>query len=427
MVVVLDVINECQSPVLQGFLSITKTVLLLIQIISPLLLILSLTYNITGIMQNPDDSKKRIAKLKNSVIALVIIFFIPILINVVFGLVGENTNFSNCWKNANFTNSRTYFQDDSSKKKSLLTNSDEYEKGQKNNNNNSNGSSNNTTGNENNSTGESSSSANSTSDKTDYGNSTLNVEKAVNTNHNNPKSNLHDGRNVYRAVQSACYTGKYVVYSQNKNYGSIKTSSKGGRICWSNLKTGEMVACCEVGKEGGHMDGLAYDNDRGYVLKRSGSKLLLFDEKTKKQAGYSKIKNSHIGLAYIPSIHMLVGYKGGKLIFYKFNKNNNTYEEQKTVKLQNFHSNAIQGMGTDGTNVFLADSSPYGGKRALYTYSLDGKKLEEHKMGKGFGSMSSEIESAFADNDGDLYLACPQGIARVKGYKANKIGLVDNS
>ena len=426
MVVVLDVINECQSPVLQGFLSITKTVLLLIEIISPLLLILSLTYNITGIMQNPDDSKKRIAKLKNSVIALVIIFFIPILINVVIGLVGENTTFSNCWKNANFTKSKTYFQEDSSKKKSILTNPDEYEKGQKNNNN-SNGSSNNTTGNENNSTGESSSSANSTSDKTDYGNSTLNVEKAVNTNHNNPKSNLHDGRNVYRAVQSACYTGKYVVYSQNKNYGSIKTSSKGGRICWSNLKTGEMVACCEVGKEGGHMDGLAYDNDRGYVLKRSGSKLLLFDEKTKKQAGYSKIKNSHIGLAYIPSIHMLVGYKGGKLIFYKFNKNNNTYEEQKTVKLQNFHSNAIQGMGTDGTNVFLADSSPYGGKRALYTYSLDGKKLEEHKMGKGFGSMSSEIESAFADNDGTLYLACPQGIARVKGYKANKIGLVDNS
>ena len=79
MIVVLDVINECQSPVLQGVLSITKNVLLLIQIISPILLILSLTYNITGIMQNPDDSKKRMAKLKNSVIALVIIFFIPIL------------------------------------------------------------------------------------------------------------------------------------------------------------------------------------------------------------------------------------------------------------------------------------------------------------------------------------------------------------
>jgi len=425
MIEVLEVINECKSPMLQGLLSITKTVLLLIEIIAPILLILSLTYNITGIMQSPDDSKKRIAKLKNSVIALVTIFFIPILINVVMGLVGEKTTFSDCWKNASFTNSKTYYQEDPNNKKKILSNPDDYEKGQKNNNNNNiSGSS---TGNENNSTGESGASANSTSDKINYDNATLNVEKAVNTNHNNPKSNLHDGRNVYRAVQSACYTGKYVVYSQNRNYGSIETSSKGGRICWSNLKTGEMVACCEIGKEGGHMDGLAYDNDRGYVLKRSGNKLLLFDEKTKKHAGYSKIKNSHIGLAYIPSIHMLVGYKGGKLIFYKFNNNNNTYEEQKTVKLQNFHSNAIQGMGTDGTNVFLADSSPYGGKRALYTYSLDGKKLEEHKMGKGFGSMSSEIESAFADNEGTLYLACPQGIARVKGYKANKIGLVDNS
>ena len=57
-----------------------------------------------------------------------------------------------------------------------------------------------------------------------------------------------------------------MVYAQNKNYGSIESSSRGGRICWSELSTGRQVKCVEVGEEGGHMDGLAYDNDRGYVL-----------------------------------------------------------------------------------------------------------------------------------------------------------------
>ena len=155
MIEVLAVINECQSPMLQGLLSITKTVLLLIEIIAPILLILSLTYNITGIMQNPDDSKKRIAKLKNSVIALVIIFLMPILINVVMGLVGEETTFSNCWKNASFTNSKTYYQEDPNNKKNIISNPDDYEKGQKNNNNNNtpnNNSSGSGTVNENNST-----------------------------------------------------------------------------------------------------------------------------------------------------------------------------------------------------------------------------------------------------------------------------------
>ena len=37
--------------------------------------------------------------------------------------------------------------------------------------------------------------------------------------------------------------------------------------------------------------------------------------------------------------------------------------------------------------------------------------------------MSKEVESAFADNNGILYLACPQGIAKVENYTANKIGL----
>jgi len=272
--------------------------------------------------------------------------------------------------------------------------------------------------------GEGAGSANSVSDKTSYSSTTLNVTKAVDTNINNPDSGLGDGRNKYRAVQNAAYTGNFVVYAQNKNYGSIESSSKGGRICWSNLYTGEQVKCVEVGGEGGHMDGLAYDNDRGYVLKTvSGGRLLQLDNKKMEPAGYANVDDTNVGITYVPKIHSLVQYSGGKLKFYKYNSSNNTYEHYSSVNLQNFDGDSIQGIGTDGTNIFIADSSPYNSKRNLYTYSLDGKRLEKHEFGSGFGSMSDEVESAFADNEGTLYLACPQGIAKVENYRANKIGL----
>ena len=92
--------------------------------------------------------------------------------------------------------------------------------------------------------------------------------------------------------------------------------------------------------------------------------------------------------------------------------------------MQNYDGGiSLQGIGTDGTNIFIADSSPSNSRRFLYTYSLDGRLLERHRMGSGFGSISDEIETAFADNDGNLYLVCPQGIGKVLNYKANKIGL----
>ena len=172
------------------------------------------------------------------------------------------------------------------------------------------------------------------------------------------------------------------------------------------------------------MDGIAYDNDRGMVLKTaSGGRLIEFDNASMSMKGYSKMSGSHTGIAYVPKIHSLVGEDDGKLIFYKYNSSTKAYEQYKTVNLEGYEANAVQGIGTDGTNIFIADSSPWDSKKALYTYSLEGKKLEKHDFGSGFGSISDEVESAFADNDGNLYLACPQGIAKVNNYRANKIGL----
>jgi hypothetical protein len=53
------------------------------------------------------------------------------------------------------------------------------------------------------------------------------------------------------------------------------------------------------------MDGIAYDNDRGYVLKTaSGGRLMEFDNSTMEFVGYAKIPQTHVGIAYVPKIGM---------------------------------------------------------------------------------------------------------------------------
>ncbi len=386
-------------------MGVVKGILNIIHIIVPIILLVSLTITIVKLITSPDDNKKTYKKIFNTIIATVTVFFIPMLIDLSMEMVGNNTHISSCWINASTPSYLSqYIRLNDNDSKHFLSDPRNYEKGD--------------------AKQMGAVPANSISNKSDYANKRLNVVKAISTNNNNPSSGLGDGRNRYRAVQAACYTGKYAVYAQNKNYGSIESSSRGGRVCWSDMATDRLEGCVELGSEAGHMDGLAFDNDRGYILKTSSKNgLILIDNGTRKIAGYSKISSSHVGITYVPSIHMLVGYGGGKLHFYQYNQSNNTYEKRKEVTLQNWNGDSIQGIGTDGTNIFIADSSPYNSYRALYTYSLNGIKLETHSFGSGFGSMSDEVEAAFADNNGNLYLACPQGIGRVTNYKANIIGL----
>ena len=388
----------CSSPFLVTFLPAVRKIIVIIQIIVPILLIIAATLRFLSLMKDPEQ-KNGTKKIVNMVIAAVIIFFIPMFIDVVMGMLGTKTTISSCWKNAKEYEANTSYIDYDEEKKHVLIDPERYEKGNPKN------------------QGVGAGPANSISDKTDYANKALNVVKVVNTNANS------SGKK-YRSVQAACYNGRHVVYAQNTNYGTTENSSKGGRICWSILETGEQVKCVDVGEEGGHMDGLAYDNDRGYVLKTSTNKrLMLFDNVTMEFKGYSSIDNYHVGITYVPSIHMLVGYSGGSLIFYKYSTINNKYKKEKTVPLKNYTGKSVQGLGTDGTNIFIADSSPYTKYRRLYTYSITGEKLETLSFGSGFGSLSDEVEAAFADNNGVLYLACPLGIAKVNNYVANKIGL----
>ena len=94
--------NTCSDPALSGILSSVKGILLLIQIIVPIMLIVWSMYQLFLLMQNP-DMKNGVKNIINKFIAAVVVFMIPVLLNVIFSLAGESTNFSSCWNNASDT------------------------------------------------------------------------------------------------------------------------------------------------------------------------------------------------------------------------------------------------------------------------------------------------------------------------------------
>ena len=260
-----------------------------------------------------------------------------------------------------------------------------------------------------------------------YNNDVFNVDKdsLVDPMQNMPTPSTGN-TGTYRAVQSVCYDGTYVICAQNRNYGTVGNSSKGGRIEWINLETGKFEKSIEVGEEGGHMDSITYDSDRNMVLKVSSSKqgnLLQIDNSTKEFAStrYTNMSQHCADITYVPTIKQLVGLNGNKFIFMSYDSNKNEYVKQKEVQLDSFKMNTyVQSIGTDGQVIYIADSNPdfNSSLYRVWTYTLDGKKVEEHSLGSGF-SRGNEVEAAFSDKDGNLWLACPQSVQKVLNYKAN--------
>ena len=128
---------SCPGQVMSGFVYIAKTIVYLIWIMGPIIAIVSLSYNLALLMKNPDN-KKLPKKVKNSVIALILLFFIPTLVFLTVSLT--DNDFSACWKSAKvrFSLSTTY-EDPSGNKnnnKSIYTKQDEYQTGKKNTNSN---------------------------------------------------------------------------------------------------------------------------------------------------------------------------------------------------------------------------------------------------------------------------------------------------
>ena len=75
--------------------------------------------------------KKEFKKISNSILALVIVFLVPVIVNAFMLLLDDSTDISLCWNSVNKTNLNTssYVDPHNSKKNSILPSSSDYEKG----------------------------------------------------------------------------------------------------------------------------------------------------------------------------------------------------------------------------------------------------------------------------------------------------------
>lgn len=94
-----NIIDACGNIGIANILSIIKSFLDIIQIIGPILCMVALAINFTKLMTNPDEKKFK-AGLKNSLIALVILFMVPFIINLTMSLADGSFDLATCWNNA---------------------------------------------------------------------------------------------------------------------------------------------------------------------------------------------------------------------------------------------------------------------------------------------------------------------------------------
>lgn len=159
MLILDDVLKYCSDASLARVLGIAKRILDMLQIVGPILCIISCIYIFIKMMINPED-KKLPKNLRNAFFALAITFFIPVFVNVTMQLFDDKFTISNCWNYAEEVanvGGVSYMEISEETRKSILNNPSDYENSSSNS---SNGSS--STSNNNNS---SNSTSNSTSSK----------------------------------------------------------------------------------------------------------------------------------------------------------------------------------------------------------------------------------------------------------------------
>ena len=125
------ILLECKDASLESIMTFIRNTLNVIHIIVPILLIIMASVNITKMVKNPDN-KKDFSKIKNIFIAAIVIFFIPMFLDVLMNAMGSNTIISECWNSANWTPGNTSYQETGdSERHEIYSDPSEYEKGKK--------------------------------------------------------------------------------------------------------------------------------------------------------------------------------------------------------------------------------------------------------------------------------------------------------
>jgi cell wall-associated NlpC family hydrolase len=115
---------------MKSIMSVLANIINIVQIIVPILLLLILAYKLMQMMINPEE-KKNMKQLTNLFTAAVVVFFIPILVNLFVNMTDQSINISACLKesrNTKISTSSSYISPNK-KKPSKIVSSSTYEQG----------------------------------------------------------------------------------------------------------------------------------------------------------------------------------------------------------------------------------------------------------------------------------------------------------
>ena len=401
---------------LNNILYILKTILDIIMIIAPILAIVSLAMHIFEGTIDPDN-KKNLTKIKNTIKVLMIIFFIPLLLNLVTLIIGEKTSLTSCWNNATKGSIKIKYYDKkekSSDKTKVYTDTKSYH-------------------------------GKATSPNTIVINNNISVSSDCRTNNDRTRTRFHsdiitvdnkfsiDAKQNYESdssytTQAASYDGQYLIIGQHRKrkINGVTHRNEGGRVAWFDINTGRNIANVHVGVEGIHMDRLAYDSDRDIVLVGSNGseKMLQIDNKTKQiKAGqkYTSMSGDNSRFfKYDPCHHLLVGLTKNIISYYQYNSTNNTYVKIGGIKLESTSKWDPQNFNIDGQVIYIANSNPGWNHSdyAVIVYDMKtGKLVEYHQMDKN--ASGEHVEDTIVDVNGNLWIINVTRYWRSNNYIGN--------
>ncbi len=128
-----DIVQYCSDPALGSFLSIIKRIFLMMEIITPILLIVGIGIPVLKLITNDPDDAKLKKNVMNAVTAAVVVMLLPAIVNLVMFALNSVTNsrfvVSECWNDAKvYTGSAQYITKKTTGKEhyNALINPDDY-------------------------------------------------------------------------------------------------------------------------------------------------------------------------------------------------------------------------------------------------------------------------------------------------------------
>lgn len=128
---ILDLVSTCGNRGIATLVYIAKTALTIIQIAGPILAIIGLVLILIKLMSNPENKKLKNA-FKNWLIALLMVFFIPIIVNVTMKLLEDSFSIAACWnyaESAKPTGDSNYIPPNNENPQNVVGNPNDYDTG----------------------------------------------------------------------------------------------------------------------------------------------------------------------------------------------------------------------------------------------------------------------------------------------------------